>query len=206
MKKCIGNIVVSSPNYKVNSYFNKCLSIDNIDETLPTIIIGLQNAKKIIKDFDILNKIYENGMLWWTFSKTERRNDHDKDISDFNSYCISNITSKNKYYFINYINLTYGKAKKCLKYIRNNRKKQYYIDNNRFVFVYDTETTNGVNYTYGFSLSTCQFFGIPKEKIISIIENNPNNTKISNFYHIPNNIKRTINDDIPNEMALFQYF
>ena len=106
MKKYIGNVIVSSPNYKVDNCFNKCLSLSNIDKTLPTLIIGLQNAKKEINDFNILNKKYDNDMLWWTFSKTERRSDHDKDIIDFHNYCISNIVNNIKYYYINYVNLS----------------------------------------------------------------------------------------------------
>jgi hypothetical protein len=206
MKKYIGNVIVSSPNYKVDNCFNKCLSLSNIDKTLPTLIIGLQNAKKEINDFNILNKKYDNDMLWWTFSKTERRSDHDKDIIDFHNYCISNIVNNIKYYYINYVNLSYSKAKKCLNFIHDNKKKYYYVDNNKFIFFYDCEMDGKVKNIYGFSLNTCAFFGIAKNKVLSLIENNQNNKKIKNFYKIPNNIRRLINDDIPSEIILLEYF
>lgn len=206
MKKYIGNVIVSSPNYKVDDCFNKCLNLSNIDKTLPTLIIGLQIAKKQINDFNILNKKYENGMLWWTFSKMERRSDHDKDIIDFHNYCIGNIINNIQYKCVNYIDLTYNKTKKCLNYIRNNKKKYYYVDNSKFIFLYDTETVHNGKYIYGFSLNTCAFFGIPKQKVLNIIENNPNNKRIKNFYQIPNNIRRLINDDIPSEIVLLEYF
>ena len=206
MKKYIGNVVVNSPNYKVNGCFNKCLSMDKIDRTLPTLIIGLQNAKNVINGFNILIKEYENGMLWWTFSKMERRNDHDKDVSDFHNYCIGNIVNNIRYKCINYVNLTYTKAKRCLNYINSDKKKYYYVDNNKFVFVYNYEREDKNKYIYGFSLNTCAFFGINKQKILKLIENNVNNRKINNFYRIPNNIRRLINDDIPNEIVLLEYF
>lgn len=39
MKK-IGNVIVSSPNYKVEDCYNKFLSLSNVDNDLPTMIIG----------------------------------------------------------------------------------------------------------------------------------------------------------------------
>ena len=48
MKK-IGNVIVSSPNYKVEDCYNKFLSLSNVDNDLPTMIIGLENAKKYIE-------------------------------------------------------------------------------------------------------------------------------------------------------------
>lgn len=206
MKKYIGNVIVSSPNYKVDECFNKCLNIENIDETLPTLIIGLEKAKKNIEKFNILIKNYNNGMLWWTFSKTERRIDYEKDIIDFHNHCIANIVGKIDYHFINYVDLTYNKAKKCLRYIRNNHKKRYYVDNGKFIFVYDTENGDKSKNIYGFSLTTSAFFGLERKKILSVIENNPNNKQIKNFYSVPNKIRTLVKDDIPSEMVLLEYF
>ena len=205
MKKYIGNIVANQ-KYKVDSCFKKCQTLSEIDETLPTLIIGLQNAKNSIKDFKILVKKYNEDMLWWTFSKTERNIDYEKDIIDFHNYCIANITKSINYHNINYINLTYNKAKKCLNFIKNDSKKYYYIDNSKFIFVYDTKNANKGKYIYGFSLNTAAFFGISKKKIVSLLENNTNNKKITNFYSLPNKIRGLVNDDIPSEMVLLEYF
>ena len=130
MKK-IGNVIVSSPNYKVEDCYNKFLSLSNVDNDLPTMIIGLENAKKYIEGFSIFKKEYWNNMLWWTFSKTEKRSDYDKDIQKFYEICINNIINNIKYYNININELTYGKIKKVIEYIINNNKKIYYIDNNK---------------------------------------------------------------------------
>ena len=205
MKKYIGNIVANQ-KYKVDSCFKKCLTLSEVDETLPTLIIGFQNAKNSIKDFKILVKKYNEDMLWWTFSKTERNIDYEKDIIDFHNYCIANITKSINYHNINYINLTYNKAKKCLNFIKNDSKKYYYVDNGKFIFVYDIKNTNKGKYIYGFSLNTAAFFGISKKKIVSLLENNTNNKKITNFYSLPNKIRGLVNDDIPSEMVLLEYF
>lgn len=202
MKK-IGNIVVSSPNYKVDDCYNKFLSLSNVDNNLPTMIIGLENAKKYIEGFSIFKREYWNNMLWWTFSKVEKRGDYDKDIQKFYEVCINNIINNIKYYNININELTYNKIKKLIKYIKNINKKKYFIDNNKFVFIYDIEKTKNI---YGISLNTCAFYGISKEKILKLITSNSKNEQIKSFYEIPNKVRRIINDEIPNEMFLLEYF
>lgn len=199
----IGNVIVSSPNYKVEDCYNKFLSLSNVDNDLPTMIIGLENAKKYIEGFSIFKKKYWNNMLWWTFSKTEKRSDYDKDIQKFYEICINNIINNIKYYNININELTYSKIKKLIKYIKNNNKKIYYIDNNKFVFIYDIEKTKNI---YGISLNTCAFYGINKEKILKLIVSNSKNEQKKNFYEIPNKVRRIVNDQIPNEMFLLEYF
>ena len=202
MKK-IGNVIVSSPNYKVEDCYNKFLTLSNVDNDLPTMIIGLENAKKYIDGFSIFKREYWNNMLWWTFSKVEKRSDYDKDIQKFYEVCINNIINNIKYYNININELTYCKIKKFIKYIKNNHKKKYFIDNNKFVFIYDIEKTKNI---YGISLNTCAFYGICKEKILKLIASNSKNEQIKNFYEIPNKVRRMVNDEIPNEMFLLEFF
>lgn len=203
MKKYIGNVIVTSPNYKIDECYNKCLSFNTIDESLPTIIIGLENAKKYIENFNILKKNYKNDSLWWTFSKNERRIDYDVDINNFFELCINNIINKLMYNNINIIELTKKNIIKYIKFIKNSNIKLYFVDNNKFVFIYDINDSKKI---YGLSLNTCAFFGISKNRVLKLISNNPNNKQIKNFYSIPNNIRRMVNDDIPSEILLSQYF
>ena len=83
---------------------------------------------------------------------------------------------------------------------------QYFIDKDKFVYIYCINHNENIKHIYGFSLNTASFFGIRKDKIIKLIENNPFNRKINNFYAIPNNIRNLVNDDIPSEMILLEYF
>lgn len=203
-KKYIGNVVVPSPNFKVEDCYNKCMSIYTIDTSLPTIIIGLQNAKNQIDNFSILKKKYnDNDMVWWTFSKSEKRVDYDKDMTDFYKFCIDNIINNIKYYYININNLTLTEVKKYIEKLNNNNRKYYFIHNDKFVFIYDFEDTKNI---YGISLSTCAFYGLKKSKMIDLVKKNPNNKQIKNFYNIPNNIRRMVNDEIPRELTLLEYF
>lgn len=202
--KYIGNVVVQNQKIKIDGCFNKCNSMMECIDGLPTIIIGLQEAKRYIPSFSILSKTYNDNMLWWTFSKTERRSDHDDDISKFYDFCINNIINNIKYYYINIIELTYTETKKLINYISNEKiKKYYYVENNSFLFLYDEKNKNII---YGFSLSTAAFYGISKKKIMVKLETNKNNIKIKNFYSLPNEIRRKVDDEIPYKMILLDYF
>ena len=205
-KKYIGNIVVNSQKYKVEDCFKKCLSMSEVDITLPILIIGLENARENILDFSILKREYNNGMLWWTFSKTEKRTDYDKNIIDFYNFCISNIINKISFTNINIFDLKRSDIRKYLKFFNSDVEKYYYNDNGKYVFVYDKENHDNSKHIYGLSLNTIAFLGITKNKIVSRIAKNPKNKQIKVFYSIPNNIRNMVKDDIPSEMVLFDYF
>lgn len=181
--------------------------MEEIDDTVPTLIIGLDNAREKIDNFNILVKRYNDNMLWWTFGKTERRVDYDKDMTDFHRFCIDRIiTHDYQYHFVNLVNMTYSSAKKYIEFVRNCKEKRYFIDKDKFIFIYFKENGNNFRHICGFSLNTSSFLGISKEKIIKLVENNPFNRKILNFYSIPNQIRRMVNDDIPSEILLLDYF
>ena len=204
--KHIGNIVVNNQKYKVDDCFKKCLSMSEIDNTLPTLIIGLENARKNIVDFSILTREYDNGMLWWTLSKTEKRTDYDTNIIDFYNYCITNIVSNISFKNIDIYNLKYSDIKKCLRFFNNNMEKYYYVDNGKYIFIYVRQNMDNRKIIYGLSLNTIAFFGIQKDKITSILEKNTKNKQIKTFYSIPNKIRNIVNSDIPSEMVLFDFF
>ena len=48
-------------------------------QTNPILIVGLDEAKKIASNFSILNKKIDNN-VFWTFGKTEKRDEHEKDV------------------------------------------------------------------------------------------------------------------------------
>lgn len=201
MKKYIGNVVVSSVNHIIDECYKKCLSIEEADENLPTIIIGLEKAKDTITDFNILKNKYKNEMLWWTFSKTERRIDYDVKMEEFYIFCINKIISEIEYININIINSSLTSLKETLSVLNNNNLKLYYIDNDKFVFIYDVLCKK----IYGLSISTCSFFGINVNELLGDL-NKTCMLQIRNFYCIPKNVRRLINNEILSEIVLYQFF
>lgn len=203
MKKFIGNIVVNAEDMKVEKCYKKCLSLTEIDNDVPTLIVGLQNAKDNIVEFNILVKTYEDNKIWWTFSRNERRIDYVNDLKAFYECCIHNIIDKLEYKFINTNELSISDIKTLIKKLNNSSKKIYYNDNNKFVFVYDIEDTKKI---YGISLNTCAFFGVSREKIKRLFASSKNCHEILNFYSIPKEVKKIINFEIPYELMLYNIF
>lgn len=201
MEKYIGNFVVFNEGVKVDKGFKKCLSIKDVDKSLPCILIGLTNARNIIPNFSILNKKYENEMLWWTFAKNERRVEYDDDIEEFKQFCIKKISEKINYNFMNFLTAKYGEVKNFINYIDSDKKKYYYIDKDKFVFVFDGDTN-----FYGVSLSTLSFLGIAVDKVLNRIKIGKNNVQVFNFYNIPKSVLKMINDDILLKIFLSVYF
>ena len=67
----IGNII-SSNELKVDENFNVVDSMDKAIDGLPTLIIGLDNVRKIETDLNFVDrKLSDN--TYWTFNKQERR-------------------------------------------------------------------------------------------------------------------------------------
>ena len=76
----LGNILVNNRINNFGGLFNVVDDMSMVDNSLPLLIIGYEKASDIIKNFSILQKEYNNGMLQWTFSKTERRSDYCTDL------------------------------------------------------------------------------------------------------------------------------
>lgn len=201
MKK-IGNIICNN-NLKVDNIFNKYNSINNIDNDLPTLVIGLENAKNNINGFNILKKNYNNGLLRWTFKKTERRSDYEEDMYNFNKICYENIIKDIKYKNIDIKKYSLNKIKTIIKYINNNNKKYCYLSyNENFLFLFDKKFKT----VFGLSLSYCEYIGIEKNKILNKIFSNKNNVKIKNLSFFNENIKHIINDNPHYIPSFFEYF
>lgn len=164
------------------------------DLTKPILIIGLDEAKKFKGGFSILNKNIDKN-IFWTYSKTERRIDYEKDILDFYNYILEENINNISYKYINMLTLTKNKCKNMLKLLNNDILKYIYISNNMIYCYYN-------DIVFGFSLEISEYCGINKDKILKMLKSN-SHVKISyNDYFIDNNIKKLIN----NKKYVIPYF
>lgn len=185
---CIGNIVTKK-KITFDSLICKCKSISEIDKTNPTLIIGWDEVKSIYgNDISILEKqIDEN--IFWTFNKTERRNDYERDINKFYCFIIKNLVNNVKYHLINVLTIKYSSAKRLIDFINSDIVKHIYIDNNRFIFIYYNNTVCGI------SLDCLRYVNIDTNKVIKKIKKNPNNHLIDNDLFLSIKLRRIIGDD-----------
>lgn len=183
---------------------NKCSSMEEIDKSLPTLIIGLQNAKKYISNFSILQKEYKGQRLWWTFSKTERMTDYLCDIQLFYNTAIKCIVENTEYEYVDCLECSFKRVKSILNYLLNNSdEKISFIDNKgSFLFLYSKK----YNKIWGFSLSTMCFYGIKEKTINRLIKEIKNNEQIKDFSNIPYKVKRIIGAKLHYSIVLYRYF
>lgn len=163
----LGYIVSDLKIKNLKGFVEQVNDVSLADSTKPTLFVGIENARKNIKDFSILNKKYENN-VFWTFKKTEKRVDFEKDIDYFYNFIINNISCNIKYYYINIYNLKYNKIKKLYSILFSRENKNIYISNGVVYIPYE----GGV---LGLSLAVLEYCGIKTEKVLQRIKSNPNN-------------------------------
>ena len=89
---CLGYIVSDNKIKNLKGFVEQVNDVSLADLTKPTLFVGIENAKKNIKDFSILEKKYGEN-IFWTFKKTEKRVDFEEDINHFYDYIIYNISN-----------------------------------------------------------------------------------------------------------------
>lgn len=203
MGRSIANIITDNFKTKFDITVNKCSCIEEIDKSLPTLIIGIENAKKTIKDFNILIKEYKEQKLWWTFNKNERMSDYEEDLKSFYNMAISNVVKDVKYIYVDALECDYNRTKHIFKYLfESDDLKVCYNDNNNFLFVYSQQ----YNVIWGFSLSTMKFYGIKENTLNRLIKKINNSKFLTNFSKIPHSVKMNVDNKVHNNIILSTYF
>lgn len=200
--KPIANIITNYKKVDFDLFYNKCDDISSADKSLPTLVIGYNKAKEIIKDFNILKKSYKEQNIWWTFLKTERMSDYISDLKRFSYEVISEVTKDIRYTNIDLINETPERKVRMLKYLLSDDKKLIYNHYGKVLFVYSPKYKT----VWGLSLYTLRYFGYNPKKITSLCKKNKNNVILNGMTEIPVNIKRMFYNDIPKQIALYGYF
>ena len=170
-------------------------NIEEIDDTTkPFLIIGMNEAKKLCKNFSILEKKIDNH-IFWTFSKTERRSDYEKDLNNFYNFVLEYNIKNIKYYYINILTMKYNKIKKLINIINNNDKKYIYISKDMIYIYYN-------NYILGISLIISNYINISSKKIITKCNKNKNNIIFNNDSFLNYRMKNIIK----NKRYIIPYF
>lgn len=202
MKNKLANIVTSSTKIKFDLPINRCKTINDIDKSLPTLIIGYEMAKKNVDKFNILNKHNEGTNIYWTFKRNERGVDYEDDLKEFYKTVVLDFCDKIEYHLLDFYKLSKTTVKKLIKFAKSDDEKLIYVENNRFLYVYSER----YNTVFGFSLSTAKFFGLNPSKIVNLFKNNDKNHFITDFSNIPYEIKYIIGEKIDKYLALYDYF
>ena len=172
--------------------FNVVDDIDDADRSIPTIIIGVQNAREELDNrFNVLDKCYDGGMMWWTYRKNERRADFEDDMSAFVKFCVEKVAKSIEYVYVDLPKIGVNGVKRFIRYIDNGDIKLCHVTNgDSFMFIYDEKKSM----SFGLSLSLCEYVGVKGEKVIDRVRRNKNNVIIDNFSKVNNLVRRYINE------------
>ena len=142
-------------------YIEYINDLSEYDASKPLLIIGIENARNFSDKFSILNRKLDDN-IFWTFSKTENREEYEKDINRFYDYTISNILSNVKYFYVNFIKLKYNKIKRFLNMMYDNCNKTIYINNKMAYIKYNEDI-------FGISFDVLEYCGIQRKKVVDKI-------------------------------------
>ena len=193
----IGYIVTNRKVNDLMDFVGVVKKLEDIDDpTKPFLVIGYKEAKSLSENFDILNKKLDEG-VFWTFSKTEKRNDYERDIENFYNYIINNINNNIKYYYINIIKLKYNKLKKLYNILLYSKNKNYIYFSKNMIYVYYDKIN-----VIGISLDILEYLGISRKKVLNKLKINKNNIIYYDDMFLGSKIKKLI----INKKYLIPYF
>ena len=123
--------------------YNVVKSIDDIDKTVPTLIIGWKKVNEYFPNVKILEwKI--NKLTYWTFGRREKGERYESDLEKFHQLCINYLYNSIQYEFFNvlikekqdkqlFFNMLKDKIAKKVVYVVNN---MLYFYNNIYHYCY----------------------------------------------------------------------
>lgn len=157
----LGNIVCKD-EIKVSEIFKVVKSINDIDKTLPTLIVGFDLICELYPDFDILEfKVDTN--TYWTFKRTEKRDKYEEDLSKFTQVVYSILINNIKYIHIDFLLHKPRQLKKILRKILSAEKVisvQY--KNNIFIYL--------ENLIFGLDMEILRYMRFNEDKLLSKIK------------------------------------
>ena len=203
-KKKIGNILTSYSPLKFPKVFNVTKNKGELILGIPTLVIGLEESRTYIGEgFSILKKVYNNNTLFWTYKKTERRYEYEDDTEIFYRKCLSSVFDKLVYQYINLPLYRISSIKKTICFIDSQERKLCFLTrNSNFLFIYSEKYST----VFGISLSTLEYCGIPKKKVISIVKRNKSNRFIHDTSYISPELRQIIGDNTHYILPLYDYF
>ena len=164
----IANIVCER-EVKIDNKFNLINSINNSIPNLPTLIVGVDNAKKYVGNSNKLSYLDRklNTNTFWTFNRMEKRDLFEEDLFYFIEFSYNELLKDIKFDFIDLILSDSDKINKVFNKIKTS--------NNVITFSYGNMVYIHINHMiYGFDLRQVDYIGKSKTIFIGKIKDMSN--------------------------------
>lgn len=135
------------------------------DSSIPTLIVGKKNAEKIYgkENVKVLNKQIKNN-VFWTFSKTEKRNEYETDIEKFYSYVFNSLLREIKYKSLNVYLLKYNKFREIVNYIDSKKCNKTALVTDKHVYLCIGKNVIGI------SIYELNYIGVTRDRFITFLK------------------------------------
>ena len=187
--KYIANVVSKSKRYKFNEFINVTNSYDDIDHSVPTLIVGTEMVKSIFGNniSYIDRKIDEN--TFWTYSVTEKRSVNEEDIEKFKEFVLKSLKKNIFYDYINVLTVETTNIDEIFKSLEKKTNIFYLFTDKMMYFSYG-------DVVRGISLESCEYIGWKKEDVIKKITSFTKN--VTSIHRLPSEIDKIFfkNDEI----------
>lgn len=159
-----GRIITRSKRIEVNELIDVTSDTTSIDPSIPTLVIGKQLAVDMFgaDKVKVLNKNIDKNISW-TFLKTERRSDFEKDILNFKNDVMKRIMKSVKYYYVDVITSSVYKMMRFVRMLADGRPKTVFVRNNNMYIYVD-------KWVFGLSLDDIEYVGIDRNKVFAFIK------------------------------------
>ena len=158
--KYIANVITKSKKYKFNEFINISDTLNGVDTSVPTLVVGTELAKSCFGGN--LNYIDRqiNDSLSWTFSTVEKRSTNENDITIFKKKIVQNLKKEINYRFLNVLTIANCSViKKLFKILIKHKDTSILFTDKMFYIAYD-------NTVIGVSIDECEYIGVKKEKLV----------------------------------------
>lgn len=182
MKK-IGNIFTKNKILDTN-WCNVTDKKENLIKSIPTLVIGLENAKKFSENFNILDwKLNDN--TYWTFGKREQRNVYEKRMDEFLNVCLKMQKNSVKYEFFNVLTKNKDEKREFFEKISKSEACTCFLHNDMVYFY-----INDTDVVVGLSLRDIEYNGMDKNTLLSRLKSMDNVKIYTNRYDFPLQVRQ----------------
>lgn len=152
------------------------------DDNIPTLLIGKKDLMETGYTLSVLNRQMGNN-LYWTYTKMEKRNIHETDITAFYEIVFKKLYRDVKYFNKSIYTINYSVVKDIFNLLNNECiYKCIYICKNHVYIYYNNNVT-------GFSLEEIKYVGISVTKVMSLLTKAKNSDLITDDNFIKNEVK-----------------
>ena len=179
----LGKIYTNIKTFKTIQFIELYRLDDYVkNDNIPTLLIGKKDLMEAGYTLSVLNRQMGDN-LYWTYTKMEKRNIHETDITAFYEIVFKKLYRDIKYFNKSIYTINYSVVKDIFSLLNDECiYKCIYICKNHVYIYYN-------NNVIGFSLEEIKYVGISVTKVMSLLTKAKNSDLITDDNFIKNEVK-----------------